>query len=112
MLAAMARPSTAAVSAAARLSTVSRHLSSSAPRGRDVRTLTVFGAGSMGSGIAQVAAQAGIKVTMTDLNENALSKGLQVIEKSLARVAKKQSPDDIDGYVKRALANIQTTTDS
>lgn len=35
-----------------------------------------------------------------------------VIQKSLARVAKKQSPDDIDGYVKRALANIQTTTDS
>lgn len=59
------------VSAAARLATVSRHLSNPAPR-RDVKTLTVFGAGSMGSGIVQVAAQAGIKVTMADVNEKAL----------------------------------------
>lgn len=69
MLAAMSRPS---LSAAARVATVSRHLSSTASRARDVKTLTVIGAGSMGSGIAQVAAQAGIKVTISDVNERAL----------------------------------------
>lgn len=36
---------------------------------------------------------------------------MDIINKSLPRVAKKQSPDDIDGFVKRALANIETTTD-
>lgn len=35
---------------------------------------------------------------------------MEGIKKSLARVAKKQSPDDIDGFVQRALANIETTT--
>lgn len=36
---------------------------------------------------------------------------METIKKSLARVAKKQSPDDIDGFVQRTLANIETTTD-
>ncbi|BEI83145.1 hypothetical protein CcaverHIS002_0310130 [Cutaneotrichosporon cavernicola] len=95
--------------AAARVSTLTRHLSSTtAPR--DVRRLAVFGAGSMGSGIAQVAATGGIKVTMADVREDALERGMEGIKKSLARVAKKQSPDDIDGFVQRVLANIETTT--
>lgn len=61
------------VTAAARVATFARHLSSSAAVAqRDVKRLTVFGAGSMGSGIAQVASTAGIKVTMTDVKEEAL----------------------------------------
>lgn len=46
-----------------------------------------------------------------DLCADTDRKGMDVIKKSLARVAKKQSPDDIDGFVNRALANIETTTD-
>lgn len=55
--------------ATARLATTQRHLTT-APR--DVQRITVFGAGLMGSGIVQVAAQAGYKVTMVDTNEKAL----------------------------------------
>lgn len=63
---------TPAISAAGRVSTMARHLSTTAAAQRDVKRLTVFGAGSMGSGIAQVASTAGIKVTMTDVKEEAL----------------------------------------
>lgn len=39
----------------------------------DIERITVFGAGLMGAGIAQVAAQAGISVTLADVTEEALS---------------------------------------
>jgi len=37
--------------------------------------------------------------------------GLNIISKSLPRVAKKQSPNDIEGFVQRAKSFIETTTD-
>jgi len=48
--------------AAGRLSTIQRHLSSSSSNGKQVERMTVFGAGLMGAGIAQVGAQNGLKV--------------------------------------------------
>jgi hypothetical protein len=48
--------------AAGRLSTMQRHLSSSSSNGKQVERMTVFGAGLMGAGIAQVGAQNGLKV--------------------------------------------------
>jgi pyruvate/2-oxoglutarate dehydrogenase complex dihydrolipoamide dehydrogenase (E3) component len=42
----------------------------------DIRKLVVFGSGLMGSGIAQVASQAGMTVTVVDTNQKALDKGL------------------------------------
>lgn len=39
-----------------------RHLSSSSSNGKQVERMTVFGAGLMGAGIAQVGAQNGLKV--------------------------------------------------
>jgi len=39
----------------------------------------------MGSGIAQVAAQAGYEVTLNDLNHDLVARGMSVIEKNLAR---------------------------
>lgn len=38
--------------------------------------------------------------------------GVNIISKSLARVAKKKSPDDIEGFTNNVLKNISTTTDS
>jgi hypothetical protein len=37
--------------------------------------------------------------------------GLNIITKSLARVAKKAQPEDIEGFTKTVMNNIQTTTD-
>lgn len=38
--------------------------------------------------------------------------GLNIITKSLSRVAKKASPNDIEGFTKKIMANITTTTDA
>ncbi|MGQ9532363.1 MAG: 3-hydroxybutyryl-CoA dehydrogenase [Desulfotomaculales bacterium] len=50
-----------------------------------VNRIFVAGAGQMGSGIAQVAAQAGYGVTLNDLNDDLVARGMSVIEKNLAR---------------------------
>src|SRR3569833_397243 len=49
--------------------------------------LAVIGSGLMGSGIAQVAAQAGWQVTMRDLDEASLGRGVAAIRDSLGRFA-------------------------
>lgn len=54
-----------------------------------IKTLGVVGAGQMGNGIAQVAAQTGLNVLMTDVNEKGLEKGMQTISSSLDRLIKK-----------------------
>ena len=57
----------------------------------EIRTLGVVGAGQMGSGIAQVAAQAGIQVVVTDVAEGALERGRAAVTQSLARLVKKET---------------------
>ena len=71
--------------------------------------LAVIGAGLMGSGIAQVAAQAGWEVTLRDLDDAATGRGMASIRKSLERFAAKGtiSADDVEP----ALGRITTTTD-
>ena len=54
-----------------------------------IKNIFVIGAGVMGNGIAQVSAEAGYNVTMMDIKEEFLSKGLATIEKSLDRMIKK-----------------------
>lgn len=53
------------------------------------KKIMVVGAGQMGSGIAQVAAQAGITVKLNDVKEEFVNKGLGVIEKNLQRSVSK-----------------------
>jgi 3-hydroxyacyl-CoA dehydrogenase len=80
---------------------------------RGVHVVTVIGCGLMGSGIAQVTAQAGIKVTMVDQKQEIVDKAYAGIRKSIERVAKKKVPDDHKGqsvYVEAALANLSVTT--
>ena len=56
-----------------------------------IRTIGVLGAGTMGNGIAHVAARAGYSVLLCDVAQNLLDHGLATIEKNLAReVAKKK----------------------
>ncbi len=55
----------------------------------EIKTIGVVGAGSMGSGIAQIAAQAGYNVIMMDLEEKFVSKALAGIDKFLAKSVEK-----------------------
>ena len=50
-----------------------------------IETIGVIGAGTMGHGIAQVAAAAGYKVLLRDLDRDSLSRGIQAIERNLAK---------------------------
>jgi 3-hydroxybutyryl-CoA dehydrogenase len=50
-----------------------------------VETIAVIGAGTMGHGIAQVAAGAGYRVILRDLDRDALARGVQAIERNLAK---------------------------
>jgi len=54
-----------------------------------IRTLGVVGAGQMGSGIAQVAATAGLDVVLNDREQGFLDRGLKGIETSLGKLAEK-----------------------
>ena len=54
-----------------------------------IRRIGVVGAGTMGNGIAQVAAQAGFDVTLVDVAPAALEKGLATIGKSLEKLVSK-----------------------
>ena len=59
----------------------------------DVGVLGIVGAGQMGGGIAQVAAQVGIAVRLIDVDERAARNGLAALEKQLAaRVSKGKLP--------------------
>ena len=54
-----------------------------------IEKIGIVGAGQMGNGIAQVCAQFGFPVILTDITEEALQRGLQTIQGSLARLEKK-----------------------
>lgn len=54
-----------------------------------MKTIMVIGAGQMGSGIAQVAAQAGYEVILNDIKEEFVTRGLNGIEKNLIRNVEK-----------------------
>ena len=55
-----------------------------------IQSVGVIGAGTMGNGIAQVCAVAGLDVVMVDINEAAVERGLDQISKSLDRLIKKE----------------------
>jgi 3-hydroxybutyryl-CoA dehydrogenase len=71
--------------------------------------LAVIGAGLMGSGIAQVAAQAGWQVTLRDLDDAAVRRGLSGIRTSLERFAAKGTIAEAD--VDATLGRITPTLD-
>src|SRR3954471_23701138 len=55
----------------------------------EVKTLAVVGAGQMGAGIAQVAAQSGLSVVLVDVGAELLQKGLAGIRAQLDRASSK-----------------------
>ncbi len=74
----------------------------------DVKKIGVLGAGTMGSGIAQVAAEAGFAVVMRDVEEGFVQRGLKTIEKNLNRAVEKGKKTKEDAN--EVLNRIQGTT--
>ncbi|PSP64161.1 3-hydroxybutyryl-CoA dehydrogenase [Halobacteriales archaeon QH_8_64_26] len=75
----------------------------------DIETVGVVGAGTMGSGIAQVSAQAGYQVRLRDIEEEYLDRGFETIDDSLGRFVERDtlSQDEADAARER----ITGTTD-
>src|SRR5450631_2045199 len=57
---------------------------------QQIEKVGVLGAGLMGHGIAQVAAQAGYEVVLREVDDATLAKGIGKIEKQLARAVEKE----------------------
>ena len=55
----------------------------------EIKRICVLGAGLMGSGIAQVAAEAGYEVTMRDIEDRFVQNGLNIIKKNYERAMSK-----------------------
>ncbi|RZL04990.1 MAG: 3-hydroxybutyryl-CoA dehydrogenase, partial [Rubrivivax sp.] len=75
---------------------------------QSISTVGIIGAGTMGNGIAQACAVAGLKAVMVDVSEAAVAKGIATVSGSLDRLIKKEKITDGDKAA--ALANIQGST--
>ncbi len=69
----------------------------------DIRTVGIVGTGQMGSGIGQVAAQAGMSVLLYDINQEIVDRALGNIQKGLVRLTDrgKLSSDEQDAMLGR-----------
>ncbi len=74
----------------------------------DIKKVAVVGAGTMGSGIAQVVASNDREVLLVDVSDAALDRGMKIIEKSLGRLLKKETISQEDYEL--SLNRITTTT--
>ena len=70
--------------------------------------IIVVGAGQMGSGIAQVALQAGLRVTLVDVSKEGLAKGAERIRAGLKKLLEKGKLDE--ARFKLADGNLATST--
>lgn len=75
----------------------------------DIRTIGVLGAGTMGTGIAQTAAQAGFDVVLCDIDAAVLGRSLTTMDSFMRKAVEKGKFDDAARSA--ALARIRTTTD-
>jgi len=78
------------------------------PQDHSLQTLAVIGAGTMGNGIAQVAAMAGLQVTMIDVSDEAVQRGQAALGRSLERLVKKGTLAEADRQA--ALARVRGST--
>ena len=73
----------------------------------DIKTIGIVGAGTMGGGIAQVAATSGLDVLIHDVGQEYLDHGLKTIDKSVSKLIEKGK---ITGDKGQILGRIKTTT--
>ena len=75
----------------------------------EIKRVSVLGAGIMGAGIAQAAAQVGLEVKMRDIEDRFIESGMDAVRQSLGRFVKKEKITQADADV--ALARIKGLTD-
>ncbi|MEI6705410.1 MAG: 3-hydroxyacyl-CoA dehydrogenase NAD-binding domain-containing protein, partial [Deltaproteobacteria bacterium] len=75
----------------------------------DIKTVGVCGAGSMGAGITQIAAQAGFQVKVVDVSEAVWGRAEKTIAKSLERMLKKEVITE--AQMQETIARISFSTD-
>jgi 3-hydroxybutyryl-CoA dehydrogenase len=73
----------------------------------DIKSVGVVGSGTMGGGIAQVAAVAGLDVTLHDVGQEYLDRALKTIDKSLGKLIEKGKITEDKGKI---LGRIKMTT--
>ncbi|EGA88312.1 3-hydroxybutyryl-CoA dehydrogenase [Planococcus donghaensis MPA1U2] len=73
-----------------------------------IQNVMVIGAGQMGSGIAQVCAQAGLNVKLNDMKQEAYDKGIATITKNLSRNVEKgrMTEDEKAGVLGRITSSL------
>lgn len=62
----------------------------------DIRKVMVIGAGQMGSGIAQVLAQAGLEVILNDITEEFVQRGIEKMTSQLTRDVEKGRKSEVE----------------
>ena len=75
----------------------------------EIEHIAIIGAGQMGNGIAQVSSCAGYRVTMIDVKEEFLDKGMNTINNSLNKLVSKGKMSEIEA--ESAISRISTSTD-
>jgi 3-hydroxybutyryl-CoA dehydrogenase len=75
----------------------------------EISSVAIIGAGTMGSGIAQACAVAGLATTVVDVSDAALKRGVSTIASSLDRLIKKDKLTSADRDA--ALARVASSTD-
>jgi len=80
----------------------------------EISNVTIIGAGLMGSGIAQIAAQNNFNVVLVDAEDEYLQKAMVMIRKSLDRITKKKFPNEPKGsskFIDDTLGKITTQSE-
>ncbi|MDQ3927148.1 MAG: 3-hydroxybutyryl-CoA dehydrogenase [Actinomycetota bacterium] len=79
-----------------------------------IEKIQVVGAGQMGSGIAQVAAQAGFTVHLADVEQEMIDQGLETIKKNLSRSVEKEriSQEEMDEVMERIESGTEYASDA
>jgi len=74
-----------------------------------MKKVAVIGAGTMGNGIAHTFAQSGFEVSLIDISQESLDRGVSTIEKNLDRMVKKEKISEADKNT--TLSNISIFTE-
>ncbi|MDT5123691.1 MAG: 3-hydroxybutyryl-CoA dehydrogenase [Acidobacteriota bacterium] len=91
--------------------TLNTQESNSSRQAQTIKVIAVLGAGTMGHGIAQVAAFAGYKVILRDVEKDALARGIQAIDRNLRKGIErgKLTEEDRDMTLQRIRGAVQLT---